>query len=79
MSQIPPPDPVAHDDGRLMHELSTVNHHLGRYVLRYFDADAGRAEPFTVAEERALADSVAMAADAIRLRADARELRQGEA
>lgn len=71
--RVPPPDEAAHLDGRLMHELSTLNYHLGQYVLKHYDADAGRAEPVTIAEERALADSVTTAAEAIRARAARRE------
>jgi len=75
---VPPPDEAAHLDGRLMHELSAVNYHLGQYVLRYYDADAGRAEPVPVADERALAVSVASAAEAIRARAARRERQDGD-
>ena len=71
--EVPPLDEAAHLDGLLMHELSTLNYHLGQYVLKHYDADAGRAEPVTIAEERALADSVTTAAEAIRARAARRE------
>lgn len=71
-SRVPPPDEAAHLDGHLMHELSTLNYHLGQYVLKHYDADAGRAEPITIAEELALADSVTTAATAIRARAERR-------
>jgi hypothetical protein len=71
--KIPGPDDAAHDDGLLMHELTVVNSQLGRYVLRYLDADAGHAEPISPAHERALADRLARAADAIRNRATRRE------
>lgn len=77
-SRVPPPDDAAHLDGRLMHELSAVNYHLGQYVLRYYDADAGRAEPVPVADERALADSMASAVEAIRARAARREQQDGD-
>lgn len=69
---------IAHLDGRRMHELSAVNYHLGQYVLRHYDADAGRVEPVTIADERALADSVATAAEAIRTRAERRERLDGD-
>ena len=71
--KVPPFDEAAHLDGLLMHELSTLNYQLGQYVLKHYDAEAGRAEPVTIAEERALADSVATAAEAIRARAERRE------
>lgn len=76
--RVPPPDDAAHLDGRLMHELSAVNYHLGQYVLRYYDADAGRAEPVSVADERGLADSMSSAAEAIRARAARRERQDGD-
>lgn len=77
-SSIPPPDEAAYLDGRLMAELSALNYLLGQYVLRYHDADAGRIEPVTIADERALAKSVAAAAEAIRARAARRERQDGE-
>lgn len=64
---------VSRLDQVLMSELSTVNHRLGRYVLRFHDADAGRADPVSLVNEQALADSLATAADAIRARADRRQ------
>lgn len=77
MNRIPPPDPDAHTDGRLMHELTVVNTELCRYVLRFLDADAGEAEPITTTGERALADQVAAAADGIRARAARRDQPNG--
>lgn len=65
-------DDAAHSDGLLMHELTVVNALLGRYVLRFLDADAKRAAPITTAEERALAERVNAAADGIRARAERR-------
>ena len=70
---VPGPDNAAHDDGLLMHELTVVNSQLGRYVLRFLDADAGQADPINPADERALADRLTHAADAIRDRAARRE------
>lgn len=75
---VPPPDEAAHLDGRLMHELSAINWHLGQYVLRYYDADAGRAKPVPIDDERALADSVAAAAEVIRARVTRRERQNDE-
>jgi hypothetical protein len=74
VNSVPPLDDAAHLDGLLMHELTVVNAQLGRYVLRYLDADAGRAEHVSPAEERALAEQVRAAADGIRARAARREL-----
>lgn len=66
-------DDTAHEDGLLMHELTVVNTRLGRYVVRYLDADAGRADPIPTADEHALADRLTAAADGIRTRAKRRD------
>lgn len=70
---IPPPDDAAHEDGLLMAELTRVNTLLGRYVLRFLDADADRAEPVSIVDERALAGRVAKAAEGLHARAERRE------
>lgn len=57
-----------------MAEVTSVNNQLGRYVLLFLDADAGRAEPLSVEDERALAERVASVANGLRARADGREL-----
>jgi hypothetical protein len=69
---IPPPDETAHLDNLLMAETTNVNNQLGRYVLRFLDADAGRDEPMNADDERALADRVAALAMRLRARADRR-------
>jgi hypothetical protein len=71
--KIPGPDDAAHDDGLLMHELTVVNSQLGRYVLRFLDADAGQTEPIDISDECALAERLANAAERIRNRAARRE------
>jgi hypothetical protein len=71
--KIPGPDNAAHDDGLLMHELTVVNSQLGRYVLRFLDADAAHAEPINPSDERALADRLTGAVEAIRNRAARRK------
>jgi hypothetical protein len=71
--RVPGPDDAAHDDGLLMHDLTVVNTMIGRYVLRFLDADAGHAEPIPVADEHNLADRLTDAAEAIRARADRRD------
>ncbi|WP_407775425.1 hypothetical protein [Actinophytocola sp.] len=76
--RVPPPDDAAHLDGLLMHELSAVNYHLGQYVLRYYDADAGRGDPVSVADEQALIDSMTAAAEAIRARVERRKRQEDE-
>ena len=78
MTTIPPPDDAAYQDNVLMAAIAHVNNQLGRYVLRFLDADAGRAEPLSSSNERALADSVAAIAEGLRARADRRD-QHGEA
>lgn len=56
-----------------MHELTVLNTLLGRYVVRFLDADAGRIEPISVADEEALADRLADAVGGIRSRAARRD------
>lgn len=63
---------AAHLDGRLMHELSALNYLMAQYIVRHYDAEAGRAAPTSIADELALADSVAAAGNAIRARAEQR-------
>ena len=72
-SETPSPDEAAHLDGQLMVELSNVNYQISRYVLRHYDADAGRTTPTPVAEELALAACLSAAAEAVRARAERRE------
>lgn len=76
--RIPGPDESAHDDGRLMHEVTEVNNALGRYVLNFLDADSGRAEPMKSQDERTLATRLTTLADAMHTRADRRD-RGGDA
>jgi hypothetical protein len=70
---VPGPEDAAHDDGLLMHELIVLNSQVGRYLLRFLDADAGRAEPISPPDEHALADQLARAAEAMHKRATRRE------
>lgn len=60
-----------------MAEVASLNTELGCYVLRFLDADAGRAAPLPVEVERALADRVGAVADGLRARA-ARRGQNGE-
>jgi hypothetical protein len=64
---------AAHLDGRLMHELSALNYLMAQYIVRHYDAEAGRTAPTSVADELALADSVAAAGNALRARAKRRQ------
>lgn len=77
MNQIPPPDEAAHRDNVLMADVTEVNTLLGRYVLRFLDADARQATPLSTTDERALAHRVAAVAKGLQERADRRD-RHGE-
>jgi hypothetical protein len=68
-----PQDEEAHQDGRLMHELAMVNSQIGRYVLRFLDADSGHAEAISTDVERALANRMTELAAGLQDRADRRE------
>jgi hypothetical protein len=56
-----------------MADVTQVNTLLGRYVLRFLDADAGVAKPLSSDDERTLAERVAHVADDLRARADRRD------
>jgi hypothetical protein len=51
-----------------MHDLTVLNTTIGRYVLCFLDADAGRREPIPITDELALAEQLATAAEAIAAR-----------
>jgi hypothetical protein len=75
---IPPPDEGAHEDSVLIAVLAAVNTMIARYILRLLDADAGRAAPISIEDERALVDSVADVLGSLRSRAERREHIQSE-
>jgi hypothetical protein len=56
--QLPPPDTVGYQDRVLMAEIGDLNKQLSQYLLRYLDAEAERAKPVSLAEERALAEGM---------------------
>lgn len=70
---ISPPDEAAHQDSVLIAELAEINTLIHRYILRFLDADAGRAEPISIEEERALVDRAASVIDSLRARTERRE------
>lgn len=73
MTAVSPPDVTAHLDNLLMAEVTSVNNELGRYVLRFLDADARRGAPLSTDDERALGDRLAAVAQGVRARAARRE------
>lgn len=76
---VPEPDESARLDAELMAELSNANAQLARYVLRFLDADARRAEPVSVSEELRLASCLSVASKAIRARAELRQAQSAAA
>ena len=70
---IPPPDEDAHQDSVLIAELAEINTMIGRYILRFLDADAGRTEPTNPDDERALIERATRAIDTLRARSERRE------
>jgi len=73
MNTVALPDDAAHDDNVLMAEVGKLNEQLGRYLLRFLDAESCRAAPMSTADERTLAARVAALAEDIRTRADRRD------
>jgi hypothetical protein len=57
-------------DKQLIANLAALNEQLSHYVVRLLDADAGRAEPVSVADERVLAEALRVMADRLQERAD---------
>lgn len=69
---IPQPDETAHEDSVLIAELAELNTMIGRYILRFLDADAGRAEPISTDDELALVERATSAIDTLRARIERR-------
>lgn len=65
-----PDDHIFHGDRQLIAELAALNEQLSRYVVRYLDADGGRATPVSVADERVFAEALHAMAARLRQRAD---------
>jgi hypothetical protein len=71
-SHLVPDDQAYRDDKQLMADLAALNEQLGQYVVRMLDADARRAEPVSVADERRFAQTLCTIADRVEQRADRR-------
>lgn len=70
--------PDWHDELVLMAELTSVNNQIARYVLRLLDADAGRREPVSVADEGGLGVRLADLGRALQDHAARRATRMAE-
>lgn len=69
---VPPLDEAGFQDRVLMAEIGKLNEQLGRYILRYLAVDALQAEPISVTEEQALANTMTTLAAKVQQRADRR-------
>ena len=66
---MPPLDEAGYQDRVLMAEIGKLNEQLGRYILRYLAADARQAEPISVTDEQALANTMTALAGKVQARA----------
>jgi hypothetical protein len=69
---VDPLDEAGYQDRVLMAEIGKLNEQLGRYILRYLAADALQAEPISVTDEQALANTMTALAAKVHTRADRR-------
>lgn len=65
-------------DKALVADLSRLNAQLTKYVMRYFDADAGLAEPVSIVDERTLGEQLTKAAAELQARAERRAALGGQ-
>lgn len=77
MNTVLPPDDAAHQAHVLMADVTQVNNLLGSYVLSFLHVDAGRAEPLSTDDERALAGCVTGVGDGLRTQAARRDRHGG--
>lgn len=68
-----PGDDAYHDDKQLIADLASLNGQVGRFVLRYLDADAGRTVPTSPADEIALGECMVRLGEAVQARAERRQ------
>jgi len=65
------------EESKFIAELTRLNTWVGRYVMRYLDADAGRAQPATTQDDQALGDQLVALGRAMQTRARRDELNLG--
>ena len=70
-------DPDWHDELVLVAEMSSVNNQIARFVLRLLDADAGRRQQISVADEAHLAGRLVDLGHALQDRATRRAAAPG--
>ncbi|HEV7649869.1 MAG TPA: hypothetical protein VGP26_17115 [Actinophytocola sp.] len=64
------------EDSRFIAELTSLNTGIGRYVLQFLDADAGRTKPTTAQDEQVLGDQLVALGRAMQTKAQQGELRR---
>jgi len=69
-----PGDSAFHDDNQFLAELTELNGLIGRYVLRHLAAGAGRTTPSSPHDEHALGEHLVQVGQAMRTRADQRQV-----
>jgi hypothetical protein len=57
------------EESKFIAELASLNAGIGRYVLRYLDADAGRTQPATPQDEQALGERLVALGQAMQTKA----------
>lgn len=67
------------EESMFIAELTRLNNWIGRYVMRYLDADAGRTQPATTQDEQALGDQLMALGQAMQTKARHGELNHGVA
>jgi hypothetical protein len=65
------------EESNFIAELSSLNTWIGRYVMRYLDADARRTQPATTQDDQALGDRLVALGLAMQTKARQGELNHG--
>ena len=66
------------EESKFIAELTSLNTWIGRYVIRYLDADAGRSQPATTNDHQALGDQLVALGLAMQTKARQGELSHGD-
>ncbi|HEY0449928.1 hypothetical protein [Actinophytocola sp.] len=72
-SNLVPGDEAYHSDKQVVADLISLNGQISRYVLRYLDADAGRAVPPSTDDDAALGQRIVEMGEAMQTRAKRRQ------
>ena len=66
------------EESMFIAELTRLNTWIGRYVMRYLDADAGRTQPATAHDDQVLGDQLVALGLAMQTKARQGELSHGD-